>query len=248
MKPGFLQSMRDAATQEWLRGDSLFIFAGTWDGTSLRSLATFPVEVIRFPQPTKDDPVVGKYFYGRFADGGGGTCMELYVNKQGRHPKEAIDFLRFMSSVEGNQLFTNNSGWLPATRGVKIPEGIKAYETPKDCFSFGMPYTIIGSTVMSKLDLNMHLLAGPQGSVDKFVAAMGAVMPEAVRIDLQKEISNRFISVRPQDVQVMALAELNRRRPGGTELAVSRERLESSQTQTEALLLQMKAQLARPKG
>lgn len=245
MKPGFLQSMRDAATQEWLRGDSVFIFAGTWDGTSLRSLATFPVEVIRFPQPTKDDPVVGKYFFGPFADGGGGTCVELYLNKQSRHPKEAIDFLRFMSSVEGSQLFTDNSGWLPATLTVKVPEAIKTYETPKDCYSFGMPYTVIGSAVGSTIDVNFHLLAGPQGSVDKFVAAMEAAMPTAARTDLQKEIANRYLSVRPQDVQIMALGALTHRRPDDADLPIARERLESSQTQTEALLFQMKVQLQR---
>lgn len=245
MKPGFLQSMRDAATQEWLREDALFIFAGTWDGTSLRELATFPVDVIRFPQPTKSDPVIGKYFFGPFADGGGGTCVELYLNKQSKHPKEAIDFLRFASSVEGNQIFTDNSGWLPGTRYVKVPEAIKAYETPKDCFTFGMPYTIIGSTVASKIDLNMYQLSGPTGSVDKFVRAMAEVMPQAVRADLQKEVSNRYLSIRPQDVQIMALGEMTRRVPEDADLPVSRARLESSQTQTEALLLQMKVQLAR---
>jgi raffinose/stachyose/melibiose transport system substrate-binding protein len=176
--------------------------------------------------------------------------MELYLNKQSRHPHEAVDFLRFMSSVEGNQLFTDNSGWLPATRGVKVPEDIKVYETPKDCFTFGMPYTIIGSTVGSTIDRNMYLLAGPQGSVDKFVAAMEAAMPEAARTDLEKEVSNRYLSVRPQDVQIMALAALAHRRPNDPDLPVSRERLESSQTQTEALLLQMKYQLAKapPRG
>ncbi len=243
MKPGYLQSMRDAATMEWLRGDSVFIFAGTWDGTSLRRLATFPVDVLRFPRATADDPVVGKYFFGRFADGGGGTCMELYLNKQSRHPQEAVDFLRFMSSVEGSQLFTDNSGWLPAIRGVKVPDAIKAYETPRDCYTFGMPYVMIGSSVLSQVARNMHQLVGPQGSVDKFVAAMEAVMPEAARTDLRKEINNRYIAVRPQDPQVVALHELFRRTPRNPELAVARERLESSQTQTEALLFQMQRQL-----
>lgn len=245
MKPGFLQSMRDAATQEFLRGDSLFIFAGTWDGTSLRQLATFPVDVIRFPQPTPDDPVVGKFYYGPYADGGGGTSMELYLNKQSPHPQEAIDFLRFASSIEGNQLFTDNSGWLPATRYVKVPASIQAYVTPRDCFTFGMPYTIIGSNVAASLDRYMHLLTGPVGSVDKFVAAVTAVMPSAVRVDLQKEISNRFLAIRPQDVQITALGELARNEPANRELPQSRERLESSQTQTEALIYQMQLQLAR---
>ena len=91
----------------------------------------------------------------------------------------------------------------------------------------------------------MHLLTGPVGSVVKFVAAVTAVMPSAVRVDLQKEISNRFLAIRPQDVQITALGELARNEPANRELPQSRERLESSQTQTEALIYQMQLQLAR---
>ncbi len=245
MKPGFVQSMRDAATQEFLRGDAVFIFAGTWDGTSIRSLATFPIEVLRFPQPTKDDPVMGPWFYGNFADGGGGTAMEFYLNKQSAHPKEAIDFMHFMTSVQGNQLFTDKSGWLPSVREVKVPADIVAYLTPFDCYSFGAEYmTAMGSAVSSAVLRNFHLLAGAQGSVDQFVDAMEAAMPEAVRDDLRKEVSNRALIVRPQDVGIMAQAALGRASPQASGPLVARERLESSQTQSEALMLQMSRQLA----
>ena len=245
MKPGFLQSLRDAATQEFLRGDAVFIFAGTWDGTSLRSMATFPVKVLRFPQPTKDDPVMGPYFYGPFADGGGGTAMEFYLNKQSAHPREAIDFMHFMTSVEGNQLFTDHSGWLPSIREVKIPPDIVAYKTPLDCYSFGAEYMIgMGSTVGAEIMRKLYLLTEAHGSVDQFVAAMDAAMPEAVRKDLRKEVTNRAIIVRPQDVTIMANAALQRRAPQDASLTVARERLESSQTQSEGLMLQMSRQLA----
>ncbi len=245
MKPGFVQSLRDAATQEFLRGDAVFIFAGTWDGTSLRRLATFPIEVLRFPQPTKDDPVMGPYFFGPFADGGGGTAMEFYLNKQSPHQKEAIDFMHFMTSVEGNQLFTDHSGWLPSIREVKIPPDIVAYQTPLDCYSFGGEYmTGMGSTVAAAVLRNLYLLTETHGGVDQFVDAMEAAMPEAVRVDLRKEISNRGIIVRPQDVGIMAASALLQRTPQDQRLLVARERLESSQTQSEGLMLQMSRQLA----
>jgi ABC-type glycerol-3-phosphate transport system substrate-binding protein len=244
MKPGFLQSLRDAAMQEFLRGDAVFIFTGTWDGPSLRSMATFPIEVLRFPPPTKDDPVMGPYFYGAFADGGGGTNMEFYLNKQSAHPQEAIDFMHFMTSVEGNQLFTDNSGWLPSVREVKIPPDIVAYKTPLDCYSFGTAYVLMGSTVGAAIFRNLYLLTGSQGSVDRFVDAMEADMPKAVRTDLLKEITNRAIIVRPQDVRIMVIAALSQRAPQDRSLPLARERLESSQTQSEALMLQMSRQLA----
>lgn len=244
MKPGFLQSMRDAATQEFLRGDAVFIFAGTWDGTSIRSAATFPLDVLRFPQLTKADPVMGPYFFGKFADGGGGTTMEFYLNKQSAHPKEAVDFMRFMSSVQGNQLFTDHSGWLPSVREVKVPADIAAYLTPLDCYSFGGEYMMgMGSTTAAAVFRNLYLLTDPRGSVDQFVDAMEAEMPAAVRTDLRKEVTNRAIIVRPQDVRIMALAALSRRGQADGSLTLARERQESSQTQSEALMLQMSRQL-----
>jgi len=244
MKPGFVQSSRDQATQEFMRGDALFIFAGTWDGTSLRNLATFPIDVIRFPQPTSADPVMGRFFLGNFADGGGGTAMEFYLNKQSAHPREVIDFMHFMTSVEGNQLFTDHSGWLPSVREVKVPKDIVAYQTPFDCYSFGSDYMfMLGSTVGSTFLRNFYLLGGSQGSVDNFVHAMEAEMPEAVRTDLRKEISNRAIIVRPQDVGIMANAALSRHDPRNPAPVLARERLESSQTQSEARILLMGRQL-----
>lgn len=244
MKPGFLQSLRDAATQEFLRGDAVFIFAGTWDGTSIRSLSTFPIDVLRFPQPTRDDPVMGRYFFGAFADGGGGTAMEFYLNKQSRHQAEAIDFLHFLTSVEGNQLFTDNSGWLPSVREVKVPADIAAYKTPLDCYSFGAEYMLMGSTVSEAIYRNLYLLTDTHGSVDQFVDALEREMPAAARADLGKEVSNRAITVRPQDVRIVANAALGWRAPHDASLQLARERLESSQTQSEALMLQLGRQLA----
>ena len=49
--------------------------------------------------------------------------------------------------------------------------------------------------------------------------------------------------IRPQDVRIMATAALSRHAPADSGLTVARERLESSQTQSEALMLQLGRQL-----
>ncbi len=123
MRPGFSQLSRDDALQEFVRGEALFIYSGTYDTTSLTRLAPFPVQAMHLPQPTKDDPVVGPYIMGRYQDGTPGTSFEMYLNKNSPHKDEALDFLRFMTSVEGGQLFQDHSGWLSSIRGVKIPPG-----------------------------------------------------------------------------------------------------------------------------
>ena len=142
-------------------------------------------------------------------------------------------------------MFTDHSGWLPSIREVRIPPDIVAYQTPLDCYSFGAEYMEgMGSTVGAAILRNLYLLTETHGSVDQFVDAMEAAMPEAVRADLRKEVSNRAIIVRPQDVAIMANAALRRRAPQDESLSVARERLESSQTQSEGLMLQMSRQLA----
>ncbi len=101
----------------------------------------------------------------------------------------------------------------------------------------------MGSATNAAVLRNLYLLTDTHGSVDQFVEAMEAAMPEAVRADLRKEISNRAIIVRPQDVTIMANAALARRAPQDGGLPLARERLESSQTQSEGLMLQMSRQL-----
>ncbi len=243
MKPGFQQLSRDEATREFMHGDALFIFTGTWDATSLRRLASFTIDALRFPQPTKDDPVVGRYTIGRFADGGGVTAMAMHLNKASPHKAETLDFMRFMTSMQGSQLFTDGSGWLPATLGVKIPPEIVSFLSPQDGYALCQPYSIIGSNATMQFSRNMHLLTGEHGSVDKFTAALDEVMPEAVRSDLQSELRSLLMTIRTQDGRTIAHAQLSGAAVAGRNHAVLREVMECGETISEATALQMRCQL-----
>jgi len=122
MRPGFRQLERDGAVQDFLRGRALMIATGTWDATSLRTMAPFPMGVTEFPWPTRDDGEVGRYLWSPLTESAGTTAMALYINKASPHQAEAIDFLRFITSVEGNTIFSHTSGWLPAIREVEVPD------------------------------------------------------------------------------------------------------------------------------
>lgn len=240
MKPGFQQLSRDEATREFLHGDALFIFTGTWDATSLRRLASFNIDALRFPQPTPDDPVVGRYLIGRFADGGGVTAMAMHLNKASPHRAEALDFMRFMTSVEGAQLFTDRSGWLPATTNVRIAPEIESFTSPQDGYALCNPYVIIGSNVTLQYTRHMHLYLGEHGDVDRFTAVLDEAMPTAVRADLQSELRSLEQTIRSQDGRTLALARL-----GGAPAAQRRAVMEGGQTISEGLALQMRAQLEK---
>ncbi|MBS0631699.1 MAG: extracellular solute-binding protein [Verrucomicrobia bacterium] len=243
MKPGFLQLQRDEATREFLAGDALFIFTGTWDATSLKRLASFEVGALRFPQPAKDDPIAGPYLIGRFQDGGGVTAMAMHLTKNSAHKAEALDFMRFMTSLEGQQLFTDGSGWLPATLEVKIPPAIQSFVSPLDGYTMCQPYSIIGSTVTMEFERNLHLLLGQNGSVDRYVAELDRVMPAAVRADLQTEVSSTLITLRAQDARMIAQARLSGPTQEGIYHAGQRALMESGQTLAEATTMQMMRQL-----
>ncbi len=241
MKPGFMQVTRDEATREFLGGDALFIFAGTWDATSLRRLAPFEVGALRFPQPTRDDPVVGRYLIGRSNDGGGITAMAMHVSKHSKHPVEALDFLHFVTSVEGMQLFTDHSGWLPSVNGVKIPAEIESFKGRQDGFASANPYTLIGSNVSMLFARNLHLLIGERGSVERLTTELDRIMPEAVRSDLQQELRSTLQTMRSQELRLLAQANLRDETGRSAEQSLA---MEAGQNLSEGFALQMARTLA----
>jgi len=199
MKPGFIQLRRDDAMLEFFRGQALFFFYGTWDATSLRRLAPFKIQPMRLMQAMPDDPEVGKYVVGQGGEGIGETAVSMYLNKASRHPAEALDFLKFLTSVPGNQLFTDASLWLPAVNGVNVPEEIRNFRDYQEGLSIGQaPYDAIGTEVSREWDQNFFQLAGENGSAEKFAAAMDAVAPAAIRKDLETDLKATLVLVKPQ--------------------------------------------------
>ncbi|MBI4663047.1 MAG: extracellular solute-binding protein, partial [Verrucomicrobia bacterium] len=246
MKLGYQQQPRDEAVREFLRGEALFIFAVTLEATSLRRMAAFQVDALRPPQPTKDDPVVGRYLLGRFADGNNLTYFGLYLNKRGPNKAVAVDFLRFLTSYEGNKLFSDGSGWPPSVCDVPIDPEIAPYLSPDDGYTYITNYLGCGGNTRALFQRNLHLLAGPQGSVDKFAAAFDAQMPAAVRADLRAESRAAWLAVLPQDARIAALSRLIPTVASDPAQLLRRERLEAAQNLSEAraLLITRQLQLA----
>lgn len=236
MKPGFLQLRRDDAMLEFFRGEALFIFTGSWDATSLRRLATFKIQPMKLPQPMPDDPEVGKYVIGPGGEGNGETAFSMYVNRSSRHQAEALDFLKFITSVPGNQIFTDHSLWLPAAKGTIVPEPIRNFRDYNQGFALGQaPYSILGTEVFMQWDRNLYRLVGDQGSADAFAETLDRVMPTAIRADLTSEMRNTLILVKPEDGIIAGWAGLK-----GDHARQRREETEMSQNISESLVMQMK--------
>lgn len=240
MKPGFQQLSRDEAMREFLRGDALFIFTHSGTATTLHAQAPFAVDSLRMPQPTKDDPVVGRYILGPFADGNDMTSFGFYLNKRSPLKAEAIDFMRFLASREGNTLFSAKSGWPPSIRDVPMSPEIAAFVSPADGYMLGISYFSSGGNVRDLLPRNLYRLAGPQGSAAAMAAALDEQMPTAVRADLTALVRDAWLAALPQDARIVALDGLRR---GGSKTpepsAITRAQLETAQNQNEARALQL---------
>lgn len=248
MKPGYLQLRRDDAMLEFFSGNAVFLFTGTWDATTIRRTAPFEVSIMRLPAVLPDDPMVGSYVRGPGGEGMGETAMAMYLNNSSPHKKEAVDFLKFLTSVEGNQIFSEHSLWLPAITGAEIPEPIRNFRSYRQGYALGQaPYDLIGSEVSMQWDQNFHLLSGENGSVEKFAAQLDRVMPAAIRTDLENEARNTLILVKPQDSLIVARAQLADDTPESARHRERQHEMEMGQTMSEGLAFQMKLQLERTK-
>ncbi len=243
MKPGYQQLSGDESRREFLRGEALFIFSGTWMATTMRQQADFTVDALRLPQPTRDDPVVGSHILGPFADGNDMTTFGFYLNKRSPQRAAAIDFMRFLASHEGNALFSRRSGWPPSIREVPMDPALAAFISDADGYTLGASYLGSGGNSRALLLRNLHLLSGPRGSPESLAQALDEQMPAAARADLEALVRDAWLAALPQDVRIAAAGVLAGGGPGRAEAAQLRERWEVAQNLAEGRALQMTRQL-----
>lgn len=245
MRPGFQQLERDAAMQDFLRGRALMIATGTWDATSLRTMAPFALGVAEFPWPKRADGTECRYWWSPWSEGGGTTAMAMYVNKASPHQAEAIDFLRFITSVEGNTIFAHTSGWLPSIREVPVPDYAKVYLPRFEGFMARTNFSHgFGSETRDLWERQAYQLTSAQGSVDNFITAVEAQFTTALRRDIQTSMRNMTISLRRDVTPLAALAVLDRLTGLAAREHASLVTRESNQTMIEAKLYESALVLA----
>jgi len=188
-QPGFIQATIDVAMLHFLRGDALMFCSGTWDASSLRQQANFEVGACRIPLPDRADPEYGPDVQGPLSDGAVSTANPIYLNQSSPHREVALDFLRFLTSQEGNQIFVDVSQWAPAVRGVRpspfAEQFMPFYEgycwDPTTSFF----YDGTGNEMTHVFLSQMNLLFGPGGSVRAMQDAMERLRPAAMDTDLK---------------------------------------------------------------
>jgi raffinose/stachyose/melibiose transport system substrate-binding protein len=211
MQPGFLQFDRDEAMFYFAQQRAVMIATGSWDFQSIRQQSPFEIRIFKIPLPSPSHPVYGKQILGARSELADGIAGGLFLSQRCPHPEIAVDFLRFLTSKRGHQLFVSTSRWLPSVRGV-VPEPETQEFTPEINGmppGFSLAPIMWGSGEMFRVQSNhLHLLFSQNGSVEQFVKAMANDMDNAVRRDATELKNNYVENVRRMDVSILA-AEIN---------------------------------------
>ncbi|HEY5895200.1 MAG TPA: extracellular solute-binding protein [Chthoniobacterales bacterium] len=218
MQPGFMQLLRDDAMLLFVQRGAVMITTGSWDATSIRQESPFRIGVGSIPYPAPDHPVYGRFTYGSIADAEGSNAgTVLGIPRDTKHPEETRDFLQFLGSVPGGQIWTDRSGWIPSVMGTKTSPDAAPFLPNPNGYVAGFSYLEGGADVGGIVDSNMHNLVSSYGSVDRFIAATSKSYERAWVSDLQRNRRAQADIVQRSDTQVASFLWLARKHPENAE-------------------------------
>lgn len=179
-QPGFLQQKPQDAPFYFVQGHSLFYVTNSLEAQAVRSQAPFAVGAFELPLPNPSDPVYGGYILGRHSEGGGLTQLAFGLTRHSRNRALALDFLRYLTSVPGNQLFADASGRLPAIVGVEPRQDIIPFAPKLEGYPNGFSINTCGPEVRALYSTHEYLLYQAGGSVETFVDALEPDLADSI--------------------------------------------------------------------
>ena len=206
MSPGFLQLHRDDGLLLFVQERALMVVSGSYDAQSIRVQAPFQVGAFRIPLPTTEHPKYGRHVLGKQSEAGVGAQSTYSIFVGSVHLPEALDFLRFLGSLEGNRIFSRRSGWLPAVIGIEPPEELKVFAPMDEGYPSGFNLSL-GPNLRQLYQTNIHHLLGPRGSVDRFLTAVKPQFEQGVRADLEWMVDRVLERVPVYDTLLAAMWE-----------------------------------------
>lgn len=207
--PGFLQRTRDAALTDFVNGRALMAVVPSWDASSLLLMCKFELGAFRYPYPREDDPVYGRFTRGPFSEGPVQTGMGFFVNRQTKHREQVIDFLRFLTSLQGSQLFTDISHWQPATIGAKPSHFAAQFTQVTEGNAWGPSFiNLSGTDAGMFMRSELSALWSVGGSAEAYREVVRAGLPSRLRDDYSREERAARLNVCNEDTIGAARHEL----------------------------------------
>ncbi len=116
---GFMAMDRMEAQFRFTQGQSAFCASGSWDAMSFTSQVDFPMGIVDFPRPDRDDPEFGAFVVGRVSEADAPAVFRLAISRRAPRPDVALRFLHFLTSQKNNERFNLLCRWPPAIRGAR---------------------------------------------------------------------------------------------------------------------------------
>ena len=215
-QPGFMQATKQDAVFYFAQERAVMMLATSIEAQSILSQVPFDVGVFEIPLPDPRNSRYGKFLLGRTSEAGNLTRFVLGLTRQSKHPDLAMDFVYYVTSLEGNRLFAETSGRLPAVVGVPAPRGMAGFVPNTQGYPGGFFPTHLRPG-QELFDAQFYLLQKAAGGTEAFIDAMDSKMPEAIVEGFNWVVSVRTANVQSQDTWVGSLWYELRNRPPADE-------------------------------
>jgi raffinose/stachyose/melibiose transport system substrate-binding protein len=169
---GYTSLDREEAVFLFVQEDAAMISTGSRDFQSLHVQTAFDVAIADIPLPGKDNPRYGRYVAGPQTEAGIEGGFPMAVTKTSKHVEEALDFLRYASSLRKNEELNRNMYWLPVARGAEPREELKPFAPRIEGYSPTIQYEGPG-VELTYGQMVPEFLSG-KIDYDKFVAVMSS--------------------------------------------------------------------------
>jgi raffinose/stachyose/melibiose transport system substrate-binding protein len=184
---GFMAMDRMEAGFRFTQGKAAFITSGTWDALSYFLQSDFPIAVIDFPLPGKDDPEVGHLVRGRTSESSFFSAFRFGITKFSRHPDVALAWLQFMTTKENNEEFNRLCQWIPLIKGAESHPAMKPFMHDPEGFWGGNPFQIMWGGLCGLLyEQALWELVEHKVDYDGFVKMLDDGAPRAMALDFER--------------------------------------------------------------
>lgn len=202
IQPGFMQLARDDSTFHFIQERALMIATGSWDAPSLRTQADFEIGAFTVPLPRRDHPLYGRGVLGTANEGFGSVGLVFGVVSQSPNKAEAISFLQFLTSYQGNRRFSEISGWLPSVDGVPLAPKLESFRPITDGYPDGFDLTLksLGSETKRVVDTQLSDIMNPNVDLVSAQSVLDEQVRAAVRTDLDRSLRISAQNIRRQDI------------------------------------------------
>ncbi|MDB4698564.1 extracellular solute-binding protein [Candidatus Latescibacteria bacterium] len=191
--PGFMAMDRMEAQFRFTQGKALFCASGSWDAMSFDSQVDFPMGILDFPFPTRDDPEFGQYVRGRISEADAPAVFRLAVSKFSKHPDLTLRFLQFLTSRENNQRFNQLSRWPPVIKGAKPHPLMEPFMRKPEGFWTAEVNRIIGAgPCAAAYSQAQWELVEHKVDFDGFADMLERDMPRAMAQEFERLLNNEW--------------------------------------------------------